>query len=84
MTATPQTIDCATACVNGCVLGDQCPHREAAKDAVNYIMNTDWETLMKKAEDRVKRQVPEDEAQAGPDPMSILDNYQVGQDPSQL
>ncbi len=84
MTAIPQTIDCATACANGCVLGDQCPHREAAKEAVSYIMNTDWETLMKKAEDRVRRQASEDEPQAGSDPMSVLDNYQVGQDPSQL
>lgn len=83
MTATPPTIDCATACVNGCVLGDQCPHREAAKAAVNYIMNTDWETLMQKAEDRVKRQQdPAAEQPQGFDPMAILENYQAGQDPS--
>lgn len=80
MTATPQTIDCASACVNGCVLGDQCPHRDAAKEAVNYIMNTDWETLMQKAEDRVKRQAPA--AEEAPDPLSVLDSYQAGQDPS--
>lgn len=82
MTANPQTIDCATACVNGCVLGDQCPHRDAAKEAVNYIMNTDWETLMQKAEDRVKRQASPG-GENLPDPLSILENYQAGQDPSQ-
>lgn len=83
MTATPQTIDCATACVNGCVLGDQCPHRDAARDAVNYIMNTDWDTLMQKAEDRVKRQgSPDSEAEAGGfDPLSVLENFRSGQDP---
>lgn len=81
MTATPPTIDCATACVNGCVLGEQCPHRDAAKEAVNYIMNTDWETLMQKAEDRVKRQAPAGEEESQ-DPLSVLDNYQAGQDPA--
>ncbi len=79
MTATPQTIDCVTACVNGCVLGEQCPHREAAKEAVNYIMNTDWETLMQKAEDRVKGRAPAGESQ---DPLSVIENYQAGQDPA--
>lgn len=31
------TIDCATACVNGCVLGEKCPHKEYAAAASNFI-----------------------------------------------
>ncbi|MFS8867430.1 hypothetical protein [Synechococcus sp. H65.1] len=44
--------DCATLCRDGCVLGEACPHREAALQAVAFIMNTDWETLMRLAESR--------------------------------
>ncbi|MDX2272774.1 MAG: hypothetical protein NW237_12645 [Cyanobacteriota bacterium] len=63
---TPPSVDCATACRNGCILGDQCPHRDSARQAVDYIMNTDWDTLMQKAE-----------TQAQADPLGMLDNYQV-------
>jgi hypothetical protein len=45
----PATVNCAEACVNGCVLGDQCPHLEAAKAAREYIKNTDWDTIMETA-----------------------------------
>lgn len=64
----PATIDCVTACVNGCVLGDRCPHREAAKAAIAYVNETDWDTLMEKAESRF----------AQPDPLSVLDSFKVG------
>ena len=47
--ADPATINCAEACVNGCVLGDQCPHLETAKAARDYINNTDWDTIMETA-----------------------------------
>ncbi|MGA7953603.1 MAG: hypothetical protein WCA07_08785 [Gloeobacterales cyanobacterium] len=45
----PATINCAEACVNGCILGDQCPHLETAKAAREYINNTDWDTIMETA-----------------------------------
>ncbi len=64
----PATIDCKTVCVNGCVLGDRCPHLNSAKEAIDFVMNTDWEELMRLAEDKTSSQ----------DPMSILDNYSVG------
>lgn len=60
----PQNIDCKTVCVNGCVLGDQCPHRDSAKAAVDFIMNTDWDTLMDLAESK-----------AASNPMAMIDNY---------
>jgi hypothetical protein len=45
----PATVNCAEVCVNGCVLGDQCPHLESAKAAREYITNTDWDTIMETA-----------------------------------
>jgi hypothetical protein len=45
----PVTINCAEACVNGCVLGDKCPHLEAAQAARDYISSTDWDTIMETA-----------------------------------
>lgn len=48
----PSTIDCATMCANGCALGDRCPHQAAAKAAIDYVNQTDWDTLMEKAESR--------------------------------
>ncbi len=60
------SIDCATACINGCVLGDQCPHREAAQQAIRYVMETDWDALMQKAEERVPL-----------NPMAVLDNFKA-------
>ncbi len=61
----PTSIDCTTACVNGCVLGDQCPHREAAQAAIKYVMETDWDDLMQRAEDRIPS-----------NPMAVLDFYE--------
>lgn len=66
MTASTSSVNCVTDCVNGCILGDQCPHREAAQTAVTYIMNTDWDTLMEKAESRF----------TNPDPMAMLEQYE--------
>ena len=34
------TVDCAVACVNGCILGDKCPKREYAEATSNFIENT--------------------------------------------
>ncbi len=45
----PVTVNCAEVCVNGCVLGDKCPHLEAAQAAREYIKNTDWETILETA-----------------------------------
>lgn len=63
--------DCATLCRDGCVLGEACPHREAARQAVAFIMNTDWDTLMKIAE---SRNLPPQES----DPLKVLENYFPG------
>ncbi|MCF2971929.1 hypothetical protein L1047_12060 [Synechococcus sp. Nb3U1] len=69
--AAPAEHDCATLCRDGCVLGEACPHREAARQAVAFVMSTDWDTLMNIAE---AKNLPPEES----DPLKVLDNYFPG------
>lgn len=43
-------INCAEACVNGCVLGDQCPNKEYAAKASNFIKETSLDKMHEIAE----------------------------------
>ncbi|MFQ3614304.1 MAG: hypothetical protein SNJ68_11405 [Cyanobacteriota bacterium] len=72
--AAPAGHDCATLCRDGCVLGEACPHREAARQAVAFVMSTDWDTLMNIAE---TKNLPPEES----DPLRVLDNYFPGSQP---
>ncbi|MBE9097345.1 hypothetical protein [Tychonema sp. LEGE 07203] len=49
------TVDCAVACVNGCVLGDKCPKREYAAATSNFIENTSLDKMLEMAEEAVRR-----------------------------
>ncbi|MEG5061394.1 hypothetical protein QUB60_26655 [Microcoleus sp. A2-C5] len=49
------TVDCAVACVNGCVLGDQCPKREYAAATSNFIENTSLDKMLEMAEEAIRR-----------------------------
>ncbi|NJL00914.1 MAG: hypothetical protein HC910_10265 [Spirulinaceae cyanobacterium SM2_1_0] len=44
------SIDCATACVNGCVLGDRCPHRAYAAQAKQFVQATPLDQMHEIAE----------------------------------
>ncbi|NBD15727.1 MAG: hypothetical protein GVY04_06125 [Cyanobacteria bacterium] len=48
-------INCAEACVNGCVLGDQCPHKEYAAEASQFINNTSLDQMLDMAEEAVRK-----------------------------
>jgi hypothetical protein len=49
-------INCAEACVNGCILGDKCPHREYAQETSDFIHNTSLERMLEMAEEaRLKK-----------------------------
>ena len=48
-------IDCAKACVNGCVLGDKCPNREYAKNTQNFINSTSLDQMLGIAEEAVRK-----------------------------
>lgn len=43
-------INCAEACVNGCVLGDDCPNKEFAAEASNFISDTSLDQMLEIAE----------------------------------
>lgn len=51
------------------------PHREAARQAVAFVMSTDWETLMRIAE---SKNLPKSSPQEEMDPLQFLENYRLG------
>ncbi len=50
--------NCAVTCVNGCILGDQCPHLVYLAAARQYIETTSWEQMMETAEDYTQGKLP--------------------------
>lgn len=53
-------INCAEACVNGCVLGDKCPNLEYKNQAAKFIQETPLDKMLEMAEEalRKKRTAP--------------------------
>lgn len=45
-----RTVNCAVECVNGCILGDQCPNREYAKQANQFMQETSLDQMLEMAE----------------------------------
>jgi hypothetical protein len=52
-----QKIDCSVACVNGCVLGDQCPNLEYKEKASSFIENTSLDDMLAIAEEAVRKKM---------------------------
>lgn len=50
MENTTPTINCAEACVNGCVLGDQCPNLEYKDEAMKFVNETSLDQMLEIAE----------------------------------
>ncbi len=48
-------INCAEACVNGCVLGDKCPNREYTEATNNFINNTSLDQMLSMADEAVRK-----------------------------
>ena len=44
------TINCAEACVNGCVLGDQCPNLDYKNEATKFVQETSLDKMLEIAE----------------------------------
>ncbi len=44
------TINCAEACVNGCVLGDQCPNLNYKDEAMKFVNETSLDKMLEIAE----------------------------------
>ncbi|WP_287130094.1 hypothetical protein [Candidatus Cyanaurora vandensis] len=48
--STTDGTNCAVTCVNGCVLGDACPHLANLATARQYIAETPWNQIMETAD----------------------------------
>lgn len=53
--STETEINCAEACVNGCVLGDQCPNLEHKQAASKFIQETSLDKMLQIAEDAIRK-----------------------------
>jgi hypothetical protein len=51
------TIDCATACVNGCVLGEECPNKEYAAAASNFIKDVSLDEMIAMAAEAQRKKI---------------------------
>ena len=51
-----QTVNCAVECVNGCVLGDDCPNKEYAQEASKFMQEISLDRMLEMAEEaRIKK-----------------------------
>lgn len=51
----PRVVNCAEECINGCVLGDACPHREHLAAASKFIQETSIDQILEIAEESVRK-----------------------------
>jgi hypothetical protein len=58
-----ETINCAEACVNGCVLGDDCPNLDYKDQASKFIQETSLDQMLEMAEEAVRRKMMEKASQ---------------------
>jgi hypothetical protein len=50
ITTNSAEINCAEACVNGCVLGDRCPNLQHKADAMKFVNETSLDQMLEIAE----------------------------------
>lgn len=43
-------VNCQVECVNGCILGEKCPHREYAQETTKFLQNTSLDKMLEMAE----------------------------------
>lgn len=49
------TPNCAEMCVNGCVLGDKCPHRPYQEQTAQFLKEKSMDDILAIAEARIER-----------------------------
>jgi hypothetical protein len=52
-------VNCKVECVKGCILGDECPHKEYAKKTSNFIENTSLDKMLEIAEIAKRKKLTE-------------------------
>lgn len=50
-----QKINCAQACINGCVLGDKCPNIEFKEATAQFLEETSLDKMLELAEERLRK-----------------------------
>ncbi len=43
-------VNCQIECVNGCILGDECPNKGYAQETTKFIQNTSLDKMLEMAE----------------------------------
>ncbi|MBF2051473.1 MAG: hypothetical protein IGS54_29585 [Elainella sp. C42_A2020_010] len=51
----PTEVNCAESCVNGCVLGDECPNKEYQEQAAKFIQETSLDRMLEIAEEAIRK-----------------------------
>jgi hypothetical protein len=50
-------INCAEACVNGCVMGDRCPHLQYREQATQFIKEKSLDEMLAIAEEAARKRM---------------------------
>ncbi|HEY9646535.1 MAG TPA: hypothetical protein V6C88_09210 [Chroococcidiopsis sp.] len=56
---TPSEINCVEACVNGCVLGENCPNQGYREQAAKFIQETSLDDMLAIAEESIRKRLLE-------------------------
>lgn len=51
------TVNCAEACVNGCILGDKCPNKEYVAEASKFLKETSLDKMHEIAEEARRKKL---------------------------
>lgn len=51
------TVNCAEACVNGCILGDKCPNKEYVTEAATFLQETSLDRMHEIAEEARRKKL---------------------------
>lgn len=54
-----ETVNCAEACKNGCILGDKCPNLAYKEEASKFIEETSLDQMLVMADEAVRRKMME-------------------------
>jgi hypothetical protein len=50
-------VNCAEACINGCVLGEQCPNKEYQQQTAKFIQETSLDQMLAMAEEALRKKI---------------------------
>ncbi|NES99384.1 MAG: hypothetical protein F6K62_05985 [Sphaerospermopsis sp. SIO1G2] len=54
-----QTINCATACIDGCILGNKCPNIKYREATSKFIEETSLDQMLEIAQERLRKKMME-------------------------